>query len=781
MDFLLATLFLIWYEALSLPLRAALTPWPAPPDVRRMLSRVAGPALLVLPLWLLAHGSGVFLSHAFGLVWTVLAMGVGVWAGRRHGGSWSVLFAYETERPGSPSRSLAREVALDVFVAAIFFSFIALRRWVPEMTFQVGASGAEKFPNAMIFWSNWYARHLPPRDYWLSGAPLTYYYWGHLHWVWLARMAAFPPEGVINLSLAGVVALVWVSAYLLARAVRLPRVWAALAGLLVTWAGNPSSLEYLLKMGHSWWGSPWGWPWASYEFWGPSRAIKDVVDEFPAFSAILGDFHSHHQALPWLTAWLALTLAGLRWSGSQEPLMHWGNVRPGDPARLMTWASAWIALAVASVLTNFWNLPLFAFGTGLWLLLAARRGRRAFLVCLALSLTLGVTLLLGMHLLRSGAPLPLPSTDRLSLKEKLARYLLPVGLRSSFHDLFALWGFPALIFAAAPLARMSQRPLGKSQGFARLGLVIVGWALVLFYGRLGLPGGPLWVWVGVALWLAALMIGPRPWLALPAGAMLLAGCAILAGLEVVYMPDRFEGSPLARYNSYFKFSYPVWPIFYIGAALLGRRLWRLRPALLTWIRWPARAALGLLLLLCGVYAVCAWPARILMARYGDNPPRRPTLNAFDFTRHRPPYDVEAPMLKWLRERVAPGEVVAEAADDKPYDYGGRVASLGGHPVPIGWHHHEEQWRGPAGYAQIAERGQAVRQIYLEPTPEGMRRLTAALGVQWVLFGINEKELYGERPLAVLRQAAQGEIGWPEDDPKIFLFDFRAPPPKTGKQ
>jgi uncharacterized membrane protein len=63
----------------------------------------------------------------------------------------------------------------------------------------VSASAAEKFGNSMMFWSNWYARHLPPEDYWMAGRPLTYYYWGHFHWAWVARIGGFPAEIAINL------------------------------------------------------------------------------------------------------------------------------------------------------------------------------------------------------------------------------------------------------------------------------------------------------------------------------------------------------------------------------------------------------------------------------------------------------------------------------------------------------------------------------------------------------------------------------------------------------
>ena len=198
-----------------------------------------------------------------------------------------------------------------------------------------------------------------------------------------------------------------------------------------------------------------------------------------------------------------------------------------------------------------------------------------------------------------------------------------------------------------------------------------------------------------------------------------------------------------------------------------------------------RVALVGLLAVSFVYPVCAMPARIIAAqRGGDRSKRKPTLHAFNFTRHRPTWAVEAKMLDWIRENVPPGEVVAEAAWPKAYDYGGRVASLGGRPVPIGWAHHEQQWRGLPAFKAIADRQEAVNHFYRgkpkpgEPTDanedpiQRMRRQAELLGFDWVLYGILEAKHYGPEALERLRQAGRLAAEFPERRPSIFLFDFR---------
>ena len=367
MDFLWTLLFVLWVEALSLPLRWALAGWRAPVDVRRMLSRLAGPPLLALPIWFLAHAGGHFLDRPIGLIWIGLAISLGLLAGLSQTRSAARLMAYEG--------SAWREGALDLLMAGLLLGFVAFRRWVPEMTaYTLDSSAAEKFANAMIFWSSWHARSLPPQDYWLAGNTLQYYYWGHFQWAWLARMGGFPAALAINLAFAVAVTLTWTAAYLLGRAARLPRGWAAGVAILAAWGGNPAAIKELSQLWGSWHQFGGNFPWGSYGFWGPSRAIPNVVDEFPAFSAILGDFHSHHLALPWLTGWLALSIAGRRWRGECKGTLT-----------QITWGLAWGALGLAAVLTNLWNLPLVGLGIGIMLLLAlfgffmrSRRGKNQF-------------------------------------------------------------------------------------------------------------------------------------------------------------------------------------------------------------------------------------------------------------------------------------------------------------------------------------------------------------------------------------------------------------------
>jgi uncharacterized membrane protein len=275
----------------------------------------------------------------------------------------------------------------------------------------------------------------------------------------------------------------------------------------------------------------------------------------------------------------------------------------------------------------------------------------------------------------------------------------------------------------------------------------------------------------------------------------LAACGVLAGLELFFIDDSMFGD-LERYNTYFKLSYPVWPVMMVVAAqtLLQACRLRFRPA-----AWTARALTSVWLLLIASYIVFGVPSRIARARSGDNPPRKPTLNAFNFFAHQQksssaglPLHREEKMLAWIRENVPVGEAVAEGAWIVPnafhvgaYDFHGRVASLAGHPVPLGWAHHERQWRGKAGEKLIGGRQAAIDAFYLAETPDAMRAAAAELGVQWALYGILEHDRYARRMqrggtvLETLKQAAPLAAAFPGEAPVVFLFDFRDPAQKIN--
>lgn len=786
-DFALALGFWAVYEVLSLPLRWGLTPFAISDDIRRLLSRVAGPAMLALAAGLAAHvgfglsavsgWSAVFLAALGAAGFGYAAMGARFF--RLAGAS-----SFPVRRP-----SWRRDVTLEALVLASFLGYLAFRRLAPEMTFEVQNSGAEKFPNAMLFWSCWHAARLPPEDYWFSGLTQTYYYWGHFFWSWVGRLGGFPAETVIALGLSRVVALTVEASYLLLRAMKVSWGGAILGAVVIAWGGNPQAWVTLKSQFEAHLEAVQGesiaeaslpvfpegtaavlseWRWEHYPFWEPSRVMAGTVTEFPAWSAILGDFHAHHLALPWLIGWFAILLGGDRW-------ILRGAGPAGSFSRVALTALIAGPLGALACLANLWSLPVVA-SSGVALLFWRPRGR-AWSGGLVAMGTVAALLAAGMLLAGNHPLAPLSpggeATGSGSLLVRIPLRPLPASLRSTAEEITGLWGFqifPILLGSGVVLVR--RWGSGWTAGWISAGGLLFGTYATLFSGLTFDRREPVLIWLGLACWSIALSGGVRPWLPRRAGLAGAGACVLLAGLEIFYIQDRMTGE-LARYNSYFKFSYAAWPLLSAMAWVAAIRLWTLRRPV--GIRWAARLALAPLI--PGVMAMWVFggPARVLQARVGDDVERKATLSAFEWLEGRAPYQADAAALAWIRENVPPGEVVAEAPSQAGYSYQGRVASLTGRPIPLGWGHHIAQWRGASIYDALSERHEAVDTLFLAGDADEMREAARALNVQWAIMGKLERETYGDdafrETLDIMRETAVLRKAFPSERPQTFLFEF----------
>ncbi|GEM_PF-3015715 len=834
-DYLIGLGFFLTYEALSWPVRLALLPMPMRAELRRFLSRVAGVPTLAMVIWLAAH-AGLPLGPLTGWIVYGLALAAAALLCLAQGirPRW-----LEVIRPVAARRRWKQELLLEAFGPFLFFTYLAFRRWAPEMTTPaLDGSGAEKFANAMFFWSAFHARTLPPDDYWLSGHPQIYYYWGHFFWAWVGRMGGFPGEYVIALALARLTALIGESGHLLLRAFGARPRAALIGAFFLTWAGNPQafltaldqydyhvgrSLEPLERRGFLF--APAylrglrekEWRFVDYPFWNPSRVLSQprasgqtipgTITEFTAWSAILGDFHAHHLALPWTIGLVALLLGGDRWffldrrrrgrgfSAGGERNREKGPP-PGEGARskaafgdgqsapglrFLLWAGLGMVLAGAATLANLWIGPLIALTPALAVLGRRGLGWRGWSARLAFWLILGAALGAGAYLIRqpaSGLRRTPPRESSASQKgvwetirsraEDVPIKRLPPINRSSTRELIRMWGFHAGLLGLAIVVAAARRrptiPQALLLGGA-IGIAAAQWRL--------LTEEPGLLWVALATATLALAGGRRPWFRREAMIATAGACLLLGGLEMLYIQDTMGSGWLARYNSYFKLSYPAWPVLGAGAWIGVVRVWQLRAPM------PVRAGLRTFLILmippAMAMALFGIPARLLQARIGDKSPRGPTLHAGAWLSNRPGYEAESALLQWIRDNVPPRERVAEAALPAAYGYMGRVASLAGRPVLLGWSHHETQWRGAAAGRPIEEAVRRTRAIYEAPTADALRQAAREAGLRWIVLGKTEIEHYGRERAAeiyqTLRQAAVARAWYPPERPEAFIFEI----------
>jgi YYY domain-containing protein len=261
----------------------------------------------------------------------------------------------------------------------------------------------------------------PPRDPWLSGFAISYYYFGYWLQGTLGLLAARLPEVAYNLAQATWLAMVSSGSFgvvynLLkmdrrafspasemgasgqgggAQALAGERWRPILGGLLGAFVvAGASNIDATLRGLSRWlWSSgvsdSWWWWWSSrvVKDIGPDGGEIELITEFPAFSFVLGDNHPHVLSLPLLLIVIALALNLFASQASAPAGSGPASGARGAARRLvclverssscppwLTWGILLIAAAVP-LAVNTWDLPLS------WLLLvgavvAATRQRR---------------------------------------------------------------------------------------------------------------------------------------------------------------------------------------------------------------------------------------------------------------------------------------------------------------------------------------------------------------------------------------------------------------------
>ncbi len=393
-------------------------------------------------------------------------------------------------------------LAVEVLFAGLFFGWVAFRALNPALT------GTEK-PMEVAFTSAIQrSATFPPNDPWMSGYPISYYYFGYVLAAALGKLSGVSGAVAFNLMVPLLFALTGIGAfglvYNLLRARFLghrrkgavqptPRSTAMLFALLglvfVVLLGNLHTVfvEVPYEQG---WASPeylafWdqeqrdvprvsgaagieGW-----EFWWwfrASRVIRDYdlnglpsavqpIDEFPAFSFILADMHPHVLALPFAVLALAIAL---------------GRALSHDAPTRFEWALYGLSLG-ALIFLNTWDGPIamavLVGAEGLRRLAHNRNGRLTRADWLAL-LKLGA-IVAGLAILLY---LPFLIGFRSQLGGVLPNVVHPTRL-NQFFLMFGPFLLILLFFLAVEIWRgqeeMAWRLAGSVIAAALLGLVLI--------------------------------------------------------------------------------------------------------------------------------------------------------------------------------------------------------------------------------------------------------------------------------------------------------------------
>lgn len=684
----------------------------------------------------------------------------------------------------------------------LFAAWTLFRAAVPD------ASGTEKpmelaFINAILR-----SPSFPPSDPWLSGYSISYYYFGYVIVAMVARLAGVPGAVAFNLAIASCFALAGMAAYgllynllslrYLSSKVNggLEHVQALLAPLFLLLVSNLEGFLELLyargvfaQTGFWQWLNiqeinqppvpPFGWeidrPGGIW-WWRASRVLQDfdfnfqpreIIDEFPMFSFLLGDLHPHVLAMPFGLLAAGLALNGyLRFRESSLPsLVDTNWLRSAD-----FWSAA-MALGALSFL-NTWDFPIYLalFTAAVVLARYLRMGlswQLAFdflITGVAVGLA-GILLFLPFYLGFSSqanglvpsmvfftrgvyfwvmfAPLLLPVFAWLiwqwlrggSLQWLARGFLFGAGITGGLWLLSSLLGLVAVrvnpsiagVWNASPdapivLNALIRRFQSPGTWLSLLALITLTWGLIRSFYCAPHAAGSEVESNSIPQMLPAAAV---PECRADAFVLLiiLLGAGLVLFPEFLYLRDQFGW----RMNTIFKFYFQAWILWSVAAAY----------ATVVCLREVSSLA-GQVILRFGfaalIVAGLVYPAYGIPSRAGRLSQASLTLDGSNFLERSSPGEMEA--IRWLQ--IAPYGVVAEAVGGSYSGYA-RVSTYSGMPSVLGWPGHESQWRG--GWAEMGSREPDINELYSARQWSQARQILEKYHIRYVFVGRLERDKY----------------------------------------
>lgn len=733
------------------------------PDRGYALARPLGLLLMGYLLWILVT-IGVLRNTLGNTVFVLLLIG---------GGSWWVWRKHGQEILADLRRNWRLVIATEVLFFIALLLFATFRAYNPDIA-------ATEKPMEFAF-INGILRSdsFPPRDPWLSGYGISYYYLGYVIAAALTRLVGLASDITFNLVGSMLFALTVTGAFgvcanlaLLGRredaagdGARGAILTGTLGALLTAVMGNLEGLFEMIRA-HGW-GSEALWSWLDVKnlgttplsahwypddmwwWWRASRVIHDkdlagrsieVIDEFPFFSFLLGDNHPHVLTLPFVFLALSLALNLLLSQRSErsdvERVGPWAQVTgflsdlwQGD---LFDWVMYGLCLGSLGFL-NTWDYPIYL-AIAVACFAIARQRERGFgwawlqdLVAFgAVVLVMGIVFYLPFYVgFRSQAGGIGWVGD---IKTRLHQFLLMLGVQSF---LLSSW-LVALIVRWRRQAVGGRPPLlalllaGGCALAALLSAVMGWWTAGLVLLLLGVSAGLL-VWGAQGDGESEPKLGSSAQFGL---LLAIVGLGLVGFCEFAFLRDTFG----TRMNTVFKFYYQGWVLLSLAGAVGVCDLVRsLRSA--SRVGLYAWGSVATLLILGGlIYPVAAVPAKT------NGFMNEPTLDGTGYIARYRRDDYAA--VQWLRENARDDAVMLEAPGGSYSEYNW-VSAHTGIPTLLGWGGHELQWRG--SYDIPAAREPDIEAIYTNLDAGLTASLLDEYGIDYVYVGRLERDRYHLNP------------------------------------
>lgn len=556
---------------------------------------------------------------------------------------------------------------------------------------------------------------LPPANPYLSGAPLNYYYYGHLLFASLTTLLGLPATETYLLATATVTALT------------VAAVNSLLSRLVVSAAGRWVGVFLTCFSMNLAYVRDWLTGHPGDTFAHSNWMVGNAINEYPLYTFLIAELHAHAMALPAFVTAIALSLALS------------DDVGSGGRSSTLLCAGAALSLVLGSVgPTSTWSMITLC-AVALLLLWAnvsagsTAQFRQIGRLVAVWAVIVGVAVLLyAPYYAALSVP---PAWPR--LVGKLTSAPLGFGLH---------WGvFVWIVFGFAVLGRSPETARGARVRAAFAAGAAVGIASGIRFITGGTSAVPLAIGLAATLVAAVAAWGARREQRLHVSWLLTAlGFFIIACCEVVYLDDYLSGN-LERATTVFKFYLDAWvllgigtayPVYVLGSAGVAARGWR-RGAILLWA-----APLVISALVGAGYTAMGVFSKTGAFRSG------PYLSAVHFMDAKDRGYADA--MRWLAQQpVNPARrlVIAEAVEpDRDTDWLSVAAPVHAY---LAWPQQLVQWNYSTH--EIRPRLDNLQLLYTLRDPAQACALMKVEGIDLVFFGTKERRRFGSEAEATFSQ------------------------------
>jgi uncharacterized membrane protein len=587
-----------------------------------------------------------------------------------------------------------------MLVEEILF-FLTLVFWAFIRSHNPRTEGTEKMMNLAFMNSINRTEFFPPLDPWLAnGGNINYYYIGHYFFVIVGKLGNIAMSYVYNFALITIIAQTFIGLFsIFLELFRKGKEWiklsfATLGALWICYAGN-------LHMAYNWLASYFQGTEFKYFFPDSTRIIPFTINEYPAYSIVLGDVHGHYIGLPFLVLILGLALVAMRKRIDRKSKFAFNAII--SPVIVALYGiNSWDMITAVFIFTV---IHLYQVINSNHIL---EKKIKYFMLAEASLLLPGLILML---------PYLINYKPAIGPEGGFPLGIVPFRTKSDPLPWLQFW----FQFLLAPLLFM-----------VALKLKVVKEQKLKIYSLL--------------LTMAAIC--------------LIIGVEFLFIKDIFHKSN----PPYFRTNTVFKFYYHAWVIFGIAAVSfiyailhdegesLKEKLSQKQKKINKSFKTAVFAIASMIFAMTFIYIFVA--IKDFYPINNENVVR--TMDGIDYIRLENPADYKA--ILWLNQNVKVQAVILEEVGDA-YTYSARVSSTTGLVTVIGWPTHEWQWRGTSEIP--FSRKSEVDNFYNGVNEEEVdKEFLQKYEVQYIFVGKKEKTTYPSLDEEKIR--TYGEVVYDED-------------------